>query len=195
MKLKIGILVGVLALVASSAFAGGKVSWIAINGGAAFPTSDLSDGAGTGYLGGASYGMALNEKFAVGADVNYIGFGKKTIQTVDVQPKIWQYDAAGYYMFPMKDKSQYPYIKIGLGAYSVDPDVSGAATKTLFGANGGLGWNKVLKNGKTSIGIDANYHWISQSDEYKTASGDKATLAFYTVSAHIGWGLGVEKKK
>jgi hypothetical protein len=195
MKLKIGILVGVLALVASSAFAGGP-SWIAINGGAAFPSSDLSDVAGTGWLAGASYGMALNDKFAIGADVNYIGLGKKTVESVDVQPKVWQYDAAGYYMFPMKDKTQYPYVKIGVGAYSIDPDVSDVASKTLFGANGGLGWNKVLKNGKTSIGIDANYHWISQSDEYtKVNSTDKATLSFISVSVHVGWGLGVEKKK
>ncbi|MFI5372161.1 MAG: outer membrane beta-barrel protein [Candidatus Eisenbacteria bacterium] len=194
MKLKIGILVGVLALVASSAFAGGP-SWIAINGGAAFPGGDLSDGAGTGWLAGASYGMALNPKMALGVDVNYVGFGKKTVSSVDVQPTIWQYDVAGYYMFPMKDKTQYPYVKIGLGAYTVDPDVPNVSSKTLFGANGGLGWNKVLKNGKTSIGLDANYHWISQSDDFKKANGDKASLAYYTVSAHIGWGLGVEKKK
>jgi Outer membrane protein beta-barrel domain len=189
MKLKIGILVGALALVASSAFAGGP-SWIAINGGAAFPGSDLSDGAGTGWLLGASYGKALNEKFAIGADANYVGFGKKTIGSVDVQPTMWQYDAAGYYMFPMKDKSQYPYVKVGLGAYTVDPDVSGSSSKTLFGANGGLGWNKVMKSGKSSIGLDALYHWISQSDDFKKANGDKATLSYISLSAHYGFGLG-----
>ena len=201
MKLKIGILVGVLALVASSAFAGSRPQWIAVNGGAAFPSGDLSDVSGTGWLAGLTYGIALNDKFAVGADVNYYGFGKKTITessvSADVQPKLWQYTASGYYMIPMKDKSQYPYVKIGLGAYSVNPDVNvpagytGPATKTLFGWNGGLGWNKVMSNKKTSIGLDAAYHWLSQNSEYtKLNSTDKASYSFITVSAHVGWGLG-----
>lgn len=204
MKRKIGVLVGVLALVASSALAAGRPSWIAINGGAAFPSSDMSDVSGTGWLAGASYGMALNDKFAIGADVNYYGFGKKTFDVgglgnVDAQPKLWQYTAAGYYMIPMKDKSQYPYVKVGLGAYSVNVDASSTisgfespANKTLFGWNAGLGWNKVLSNKKTSVGLDANYHWLSQNSEYTKPSdiNSKAQLAFFTVSLHVGWGLG-----
>jgi hypothetical protein len=190
MKLKIGILVGVLALVASSAFAG-RPSWVAINGGAAFPSSDLSDAAGTGWLAGASYGMGLNDKFAIGADVNYYGFGKKTIQSVDVQPKTWQYTAQGYYMMSSKGGNT-PYAKVGLGAYSVNPDVSGASSKTLFGWNAGLGYNKMMSNKKTSFGLDATYHWLSQNSEFTKVNDptSKAQLSFFSVAAHMGWGLG-----
>ncbi len=191
MKFKIATLVGVLALVASSAFAGERVSWLAVNGGAAFPSSDLSDLAGTGWLAGLGGGMTVAKNCAVGVDVNYLGFGKKTIQTVDVQPKVWQYDVAGYYMFPMKDKTQYPYLKLGIGAYSIDPDVSGVASKTLFGGNVGLGYNKAL-SAKNSLGLEVLYHWISQSDEYTKVSdpNSKASLSVITVAAHYGFALG-----
>src|SRR5437868_1367762 len=57
MKLKIATLVGVLALVASSAFAGG-MQWVAVKGGAALPSSDLSDVAGTGFNVGGEYGYS-----------------------------------------------------------------------------------------------------------------------------------------
>jgi hypothetical protein len=191
MNRKIGILVGVLALVASSAFAGSRPSWIAINGGAAFPSSDLSDVSGTGWLAGASYGLSLNEKFAIGADVNYYGFGKKTVQTVDVQPKTWQYTASGYYMMSSKGGNT-PYAKVGLGAYSVNPDVSTVSSKTLFGWNAGLGYNKAMSNKKTSFGLDATYHWLSQNDEFVKPSNptEKASYSFFSVAAHVGWGLG-----
>jgi len=193
MKRTITALTTVLLLAASSAYAYGS-QWIAANGGAAFPSGDLSDGANTGWLAGAGYGRTLNVKFALGADVNYNGLGKKTIgtapATVDVQPSIWQYTAEGYWMLGMKSKEQYPYAKGGLGAYSVNSDQPGESTKTKFGFNAGLGWNKLLKNGKTSFGIDGMYHWITPSSDFKTASGDNATLSYFIVSAHLGWGIG-----
>jgi opacity protein-like surface antigen len=188
MKLKIATLVTVLALAASSALAAGT-QWIAINGGAGFPSSDLSDAAETGWLAGAGYGYGLNEKFALGAEVNYNGLGKKTIGTVDVQPTILQYSAEGYWMIPMSDKSQFPYLKVGAGGYNIDTDVAGQSSKTKFGANAGLGWNKALK-GKTSFGLDGAYHWISSSSDFKNASGDDASLSYFTLSAHVGWSLG-----
>lgn len=192
MKFKIAALVGVLALAASSAFAAGQ-QWIAVNGGAAFPSSDLSDGANTGWLAGGSYGYAMNDKFALGADVNYNGLGKKTVgiapNTVDVQPSIWQYTAQGYWMIPMKDKEQYPYVKAGLGGYSFNSDQPNESSKTKLGFNGGVGWNKLLKNGKTAFGIDGAYHWITSSSDFKNASGDNASLSYFVVSAHLGWGL------
>lgn len=195
MKLKIATLVGALALVATSAFAGQQ--WIAANGGAAFPSGDLSDGANTGWLAGGSYGYVLNEKFALGADVNYNGLGKKTVgtapNTVDVQPSILQYTAQGYWMIPMQNKDQYPYIKAGLGGYNFNSDVSGQSSKSLFGFNAGVGWNKLLKNGKTAFGIDGAYHWITPNDEFKNSSGDKASLQYFVVSAHLGWGIGGSK--
>jgi opacity protein-like surface antigen len=188
MKLKIATLVAVLALAASSAFAAGT-QWIAVNGGAGFPSSDLSDAAETGWLAGVGYGYSLNEKFALGADVSYNGLGKKTIGTVDVQPTIWQYTAQGYWMIPMSGKSQFPYIKVGAGGYNFDSDQAGQGSKTKFGANAGIGWNKALK-GKTSFGLDGAYNWISSGSDFKTASGSDATLSYFTVSAHIGWALG-----
>jgi outer membrane protein with beta-barrel domain len=188
MRLKIGILAGALLLIASSAFAAG-MQWVALNGGAQFPSGDLSDGAETGWLIGGNYGYALSEKFALGADVSYNAFGKKTIGTTDVQPKIMQYTAQGYYMIPMSGKTQFPYLKGGVGMYSVDTDAPGSDTKSLFGLNAGLGWNKMM-NGKTSFGLDGMYHWISQSDDIKKANGDKASLGYFTLSAHVGWGIG-----
>src|SRR5262245_58953777 len=188
MRFKIGILAGALLLIASSAFAAG-MQWVALNGGAQFPSGDLSDNAGTGWLLGANDGYALNQKFALGADVNYNAFGTKTVSGTDFQPKIWQYTAQAYYMMPMKSTTQFPYLKGGLGMYSVDPDAAGVDSKTLFGLNGGLGWNKML-NGNTSLGIDGMYHWISQSDDFKKANGDKASLSYFSLSAHVGWGIG-----
>jgi hypothetical protein len=193
MKFKIAILVGVLALCASSAFAG-RLQWVAVDAGAAFPTSDLSDNAGTGWLAGGQWGMALGEKLAIGLDVNYIGLGKKTVEGFDVQPSVTQYDVAGYWMFPMKDKTQYPYIKLGLGGYSVNPDApsgSDVGSKTLFGGNIGLGYNKAL-NAKSSLGLDVAYHWISQTDEYQNADGSKASLSMVTAAVHYGWAFGGE---
>jgi opacity protein-like surface antigen len=188
MKLRIGILAGALMLIASSAFAG--MQWVALNGGAGIPSGDLSDGAETGWLIGGSYGYMLNDKFALGAIVNYNAFGKKTVATVDVEPKILQYTAQGYYMLPMGTAgTQFPYLMGGLGMYNVDTDVTGIDSKSLFGANAGLGWNKVL-NAKTSFGIDGLYHWISQSDDFKKANGDKASLGYFQLSAHVGWAFG-----
>jgi hypothetical protein len=193
MKRTITALATALTLVASSAYASAP-QWIAINGGAAFPSGDLSDGANTGWLAGASYGFTLNEKFALGADVNYNGLGQKTIgtppATADVQPSIWQYTAQGYWMLGMKSSDQYPYLKAGLGGYSVNSDQSGESTKTKFGFNAGLGWNKLMKNGKTSFGIDGMYHWITPSSDFKNTSGDNASLQYFIVGAHLGWGLG-----
>ena len=189
MRLKIGILACALLLIASSAFAAG-MQWVGLNGGAQFPSGDLSDGAGTGWLIGGSYGYRVNDKFALGAVVNYNEFGKKTVASTDLQPKIIQYTAQGYYMLPMgKGGTQFPYLMGGLGMYSVDTDVQTLSTKSLFGANVGLGWNKMFK-ATTSFGIDGLYHWISQSDEFKKANGDKASLGYFQLSAHIGWGFG-----
>jgi hypothetical protein len=189
MRLKIGILAGALLLIASSAFAGG-MQWLALNGGAQFPSGDLSDGAETGWLLGGSYGYQLNDKFALGAIANYNAFGKKTVAGTDVQPTIFQYSAQAYYMIPVgTGGTQFPYVMGGAGMYSVDTDVTGVDSKSLFGLNGGLGWNKML-NAKTSFGIDGLYHWISQSDDFKKANGDKATLSYFQLSAHVGWGFG-----
>jgi len=189
MRLKIGILAGALLLIASSAFAAG-MQWLGLNGGAQFPSGDLSDGANTGWLLGGTYGHTLGEKFAIGADVNYNAFGSKTVASTDLSPKIVQYTAQGYYIMPMgAGKTQFPYIKGGLGMYSVDTDAPGLSTKSLFGANLGLGWNKMM-NAKTSFGIDGLYHWISQSDEFKKANGDKASLGYFSLSAHVGWDMG-----
>ena len=191
MRLTITALAAALTLLASSAYASGS-NWIAINGGAAFPSGDLSDGANTGWMAGGTFGHTLNEKFALGADVNYNGLGKKTVgtapTTVDVQPSIWQYTAQGYWMMPMKE--QYPYVKAGLGGYSFNSDQPGESSKTKFGYNVGLGWNKLMANGKTTFGIDGMYHWITPSSDFKNSSGGNASLQYFIVSAHVGWGLG-----
>ena len=188
MKLKIATLVGVLALVASSAFAG-NVQWLALNGGVTIPSGDLSDYAGAGEHFGASYGYGLTKNIAVGADVNYHMFGKKTVENIDIKPKVTQFDVAGYYMFPMKDMKQYPYVKLAVGAYSVNPDVTGAETKTKLGVNGGVGYNYNV-NEQWGVGADALYHWISTGSDYKKTDGSNATFSAMTVGIHVGYAFG-----
>jgi outer membrane protein W len=92
-------------------------------------------------------------------------------------------------MFPMKDQKGMPYVTVGVGGYSFDPDVQGASTKTKFGANGGVGYNYMV-NDMTSVGLDVGYHWISTGSDFKKADGSNATASMLTADVHVGWNLG-----
>jgi hypothetical protein len=186
MKFKVATFVGVLALCASSAFAGNM--WIGLNGGATIPQSDLSDISGTGYYAGGTFCLQVAKQCGLGVDLNYHGLGSKTVSGVDLDaPTVFQGTVYGEYIIKMKSKG-YPYIKAGLGMYAVDPKNS-VDSKSKFGYNAGLGYNHPM-NEKMSLGLDASYHWITSDDSWAAPGESKPSLSVITVGLVLGWGIG-----
>ena len=142
---------------------------IGVGAGVVVPTGDAADAVGMGFYGGGTYTYKFNAQFGVGGDVAYNTFGKKN--DVDLKFHMLQYGVHGKYYFPMKDAKMAPYLKVGVGMYSISETLPGvdigggviigggtySASKTGFAA--GVGTTFAM-GPKASFGIEAMYHMI-----------------------------------
>lgn len=196
---KIAILVGVLALAASTAHAEKGDKWFGVQGGLAVPTGDFKDTYDNGWNGSVygSYDVAKN--CAVGVEAGYHMFKAND----DYNKKIAVAPPAGYgagaeakfsalqatafttYAFPMGDSKQKPYVKAGLGVYNGVAKVEGGTanpadvTDTNFGFNLGLGYN-VEVSPMYSIGLNGAFHQIQ-------TEGDAINM--FTVGLGVNFGM------
>jgi outer membrane protein W len=185
----VALALAILALCSGSAFAATGMSEFGINAGVALPNGDFSKISSTGFFGGATYCYHVNEMLGVGGDVNYHKFGKKDVTGGNYDYSIINYGVHGKYFFKLKT-SEMPYVKVGLGMYSLSAKVkatvpilgtvSSTATDTKFGFNAGVGADWKI-NDKNAWGIEALYHNIST---------DGKTLAMITVGASYSWMMG-----
>lgn len=177
----------VLAVAATAASA--ATSEVGLNAGVTLPMGDFGDAVGTGFFGGGSYTYHVNEMFGLGADINYHKFGKKDFtfngSTVSDDFSAIQYGVHGKYFFKMKTKEM-PYIKVGLGMYSLSEkasstvngvDYSATVTDSKFGISAGIGSDWAMSD-KASWGIEALYHNIMT---------DNKSSAMITVGARYNW--------
>ena len=176
-----------LAFVATSAMA--AASEFGLNAGLALPMGDFADAAGPGFFGGATYTYHVEDMFGLGGDINYHRFGKKsaTVGAVSASNELSavQYGVHGKYFFKLKTKEM-PYIKVGLGMYSLSDKASATfngvtrsetSSVSKFGISAGVGSDWKMGE-KASWGIEALYHNIMT---------DSKSSAMITVGARYNW--------
>jgi hypothetical protein len=194
MKFRTLVLAATMAVFAAGAAQAGSGVW-GVQGGASFPTGDLSNGAKTGWNAGVTGTWFLTPMFGVGADVVWHGLGKKTLpdsSTLTITPM--QLTGHVTWMPAMKGNMM-PYVQFGVGAYSIKAKIEGASdpalnvdqTKTKVGYNAGVGVNWKMKDSKFTPGLDVKYHSISLGSDKVNGS---STAAMVSVAVNLLWGMG-----
>jgi opacity protein-like surface antigen len=202
--IKAALLVTVLSLVAPSAHAGDMT--FGLGGGAALPTGDLSDFAGTGWNGNVYGDYWVKPNVAIGLDVDGSFFSakddvKNTLKTAFPacpDPKatldLIGGGVHGTYAFSMKDSKVEPWITAGIGMYNVkskisdsDPTINEDKSDTKVGYHGGVG-----ADWKTSptmkVGIDFKYNSVTdgtQKVNQSTGAIEKNPANYMTLGLHL----------
>ena len=197
------IMVGLLALVASTAFAAKGDTWFGVQGGIASPTGDIGKEFKTGYDGSlyGSYGVAKDCQ--LGLEVGYFAFkAKDDFNTAlgtgaDAKLSLIPITAFTTYSFPTGNAKSNPYVKLGLGMYMAKSKIDGITpavdtTITKFGGNVGLGYNYEVSPMYT-IGFNVAYHMIMAGDSFKKEDGTKINPSFFTAGINLNFGMKAKK--
>ncbi len=195
MKIKIAVITGMLALVASSAFAAAGATWFGVQGGIASPTGDYSDFAKMGWQGTLKGTYMVMKEVGVGVDVGFHswkGNEDTAPEFKDLKLTAIQADAHVMYMIPAVEKIM-PYVKVGGGIYNVKTklDVAGGTdeSKSKPGMNFGAGLNYEVSP-MYAVGVDAGYHIIFGGDYFVNTSGNKFNPSLFTVGVNLLFGMG-----
>jgi opacity protein-like surface antigen len=186
---------------ATPALAAKGDKWLGLNFGGAVPTGDFSDAAKTGFEGGVTGTYMVANQVGVGVDVAYHMWSAKddfntflqsednlagaTNSSAEAKFHALQATAHVMYMFPVQNSKAMPYLKGGLGIYSLgtkfdnaqvlgDPD-----SENKFGFNVGAGVNFNVSP-MYNIGVGGAYHSIQ-------TSGSATNL--FTVGINLLWGM------
>jgi len=160
-----------------------------LEGGSSFP---FSSAANTGYNLGAVYQFNLVDRYGVGVEIKYNGWGASDDMNASAAAaygagsrysfSAWQYDAFGVFNLPVGGPLMRPYAKAGLGAY--DPTVklnspSGVSLDrgTDFGVMAGLGVDYTL-SAKVKVGFEAAYHRVKNSPDDFFSAGMRLIWPF-----------------
>lgn len=166
-----------LALAASPSFASGP-TWIGANLGLNMATGDFGDVASTGFFGGATGTMMVNEQFGIGGDINFHSFGVADEfeedlaaglgTSVDVSLSAIQITPHGKFFFSTSGDFK-PYGKLGIGFYNTKAKIESSLgssddSETNLGFNLGVG-GLFKASDKMAYGVELLYHSIMTEDE------------------------------
>jgi opacity protein-like surface antigen len=202
MRLKAALLAVILTLGVAGAATAGPV-WFGLMGGAAVPTGDFSDQAGTGFDFGGTGTWMVNDMWGVGADVAYhMWNGSDDYNAYLEDPaggdfgvgseakfNALQATAHAAVMIPSGSMVK-PWLKAGLGMYTLGGKIEGGTTEvdfdseSKFGFNAGAGLNWAASS-NMSLGIGAAYHQIMTKDEDTGAENTN----LFTVNLSVLWSV------